>query len=686
MDLNNPFSSSKASDYTDEQINSFWTEMDPEFLNSVIEPNSTKSSFILGGKGSGKTHILRHHSYFSTKLREVNLSPIEIALKYKFIGVFIRANGLDAAKFKSIDGENESLWQKLFGLSFELKILDALLEILNDIENLSGESENFDLNGFFQNLLCDNFDIKAINFLSLAEFRLWVKQTSKSINSLVNDYAFTRKLDFKVPFELGSLLFNLKKAIKAWNSNVGKVNFLFLIDEVENLKLISHQEVLQTFIRYGEGSVTFRISGRRYALKTYNTIGGEPNRENSEFKKIYLDENLLNLPKYKVFAEKLVHNRLEMAGFLKESKKFKIDQVFEEVNDKNFYEEFLNSYLGEKKNTYDAFKNFERALLNSEQKDLDSLKINCIVCYLKGNFPLLIQKHNILMFIKKWKKNTNLIELSADINTKANNFINGKSDDKSYHTSLSHWKNDLLAQIFKDNNKPVVYAGFDNFIKMSSNNTRNLLTILSNIYDLAYFNRIDILAGSRVSIKIQSEGVYNTAKYMSEYDASYGYVSEEARNSIYKLATLLRTARFSLNIPEVSPLYISFDENKLSDRSKTIIQNALNYSFLLEFNDGRSDRNSKSIKRKLFLNPMLSPRWELPISRRGDLSLNVNMVEAIFVPEKDDFDRLLSETNAKWNKLKIKNNSRKVRNSASIEKDSFDESSTSPQLNLFLQS
>ena len=221
---------------------------------------------------------------------------------------------------------------------------------------------------------------------------------------------------------------------------------------------------------------------------------------------------------------------------------------------------------------------------------------------------------------------------------------------------------------------------------MSSNNTRNLLTILSNIYDLAYFNRIDILAGSRVSIKIQSEGVYNTAKYMSEYDASYGYVSEEARNSIYKLATLLRTARFSLNIPEVSPLYISFDENKLSDRSKTIIQNALNYSFLLEFNDGRSDRNSKSIKRKLFLNPMLSPRWELPISRRGDLSLNVNMVEAIFVPEKDDFDRLLSETNAKWNKLKIKNNSRKVRNSASIEKDSFDESSTSPQLNLFLQS
>lgn len=173
---------------------------------------------------------------------------------------------------------------------------------------------------------------------------------------------------------------------------------------------------------------------------------------------------------------------------------------------------------------------------------------------------------------------------------------------------------------------------------------------------------------------------------MSEYDASYGYVSEEARNSIYKLATLLRTARFSLNIPEVSPLYISFDENKLSDRSKTIIQNALNYSFLLEFNDGRSDRNSKSIKRKLFLNPMLSPRWELPISRRGDLSLNVNMVEAIFVPEKDDFDRLLSETNAKWNKLKIKNNSRKVRNSASIEKDSFDESSTSPQLNLFLQS
>ena len=47
---------------------------------------------------------------------------------------------------------------------------------------------------------------------------------------------------------------------------------------------------------------------------------------------------------------------------------------------------------------------------------------------------------------------------------------------------------------------------------------------------------------------------------------------------------------------------------------------------------------------------MLSPRWGLPIGRRGDLSLGTEMVNAIFDPTaKDEFEILLRQANTKWN-------------------------------------
>lgn len=54
MENSNPFSFSKASDYTDEEINTFWVDIDDDFVRKIIDPTSKKSSFILGGKGTGK--------------------------------------------------------------------------------------------------------------------------------------------------------------------------------------------------------------------------------------------------------------------------------------------------------------------------------------------------------------------------------------------------------------------------------------------------------------------------------------------------------------------------------------------------------------------------------------------------------------------------------------------------------
>ena len=80
----NPFNITKAVDYSDEEINKYWVDI-PEgngFID-IIKPTSPMPMLILGGKGSGKTHIMRYFSFNLQKLgTKINyskkLNPINI--------------------------------------------------------------------------------------------------------------------------------------------------------------------------------------------------------------------------------------------------------------------------------------------------------------------------------------------------------------------------------------------------------------------------------------------------------------------------------------------------------------------------------------------------------------------------------------------------------------------------------
>jgi len=196
----------------------------------------------------------------------------------------------------------------------------------------------------------------------------------------------------------------------------------------------------------------------------------------------------------------------------------------------------------------------------------------------------------------------------------------------------------------------VPYAGFDNFISMSCGNPRNLLIILGRVYEIAAFRELDFINGPPVSISLQTTAAVEAARFIFERDSNYGASSDIARRAIERLASLLRTARFALKIPEVSPLAVSFSNADLTENSRVSLGLALNYSFLFEVDEGRPDRNSDRVNRKIQLNPMLSPRWELPIGRRGDISLGSDLVNAVFDDEKSAaFDVLLRSLSNKWN-------------------------------------
>lgn len=649
VDHVNPFSLVRASDITDAQINSLWVELGPAIINTVMEPTATLSKYILGGKGTGKTHLLRYHSYQVARLRNPSLSGVASARKMGYLAVFLRAAGLDAARFET-PGEPQKKWQTLFGIYLELRLAELLLDALSEVKRTSPD-EQFDDSSFIYVLHESTSNKDMLSCKTIEELKSWLESERRSIDQAVNNFAFSGSLDIHIPFGPGTLCLSMKKAMCAWNDAFKDIPLIYMLDEVENLSL-SQQIVVNEFIRYSEGHATFRVSGRLYAIKTTATIGGEENREGTEFKTVRLDDMLTKNMKYRDFARQFVHKRLGFGNrSTRSNMQFEPRFCLQTIDSSEFYENTFPS-IGVDQQDRDFVKNFEE-LLSSKESSFESHVASEIANLLTTGHPLILQRLNILLFCKKLKSKEQPLELAIDIARQASEFVAREGNSKSvYANAYSHYKWDLFSQICRESKKllGVPYAGFDTFISMSCGNPRNLLIVLGRVYELTAFREIDFINGPPISIALQTTAAVEAARFMFDRDSNYGTSSDTARRAVERLASLLRTARFALKIPEVSPLAVSFSNADLTEGSRTSLDLALNYSFLFEVDEGRPDRNSARVNRKIQLNPMLSPRWELPIGRRGDISLGSDLVNAIFDGEKSaTFELLLRGLAIKWN-------------------------------------
>lgn len=650
----NPFALVRASDYTDEQINSLWVEIGAAAINRIIEPQSKISKYILGGKGSGKTHLLRYYSYQVSKLRYPKDTGLAILAKQKFLAIFVRATGLDASRFDGCFQESGK-WQQVFGIYLELRLAEGVIDALCDIKKTSPD-DCFDDQAFVTEIAKSVLDSSVTNCKTIEDVRRWIIEERRRIDNAVNNAAFIGTLDIRIPFSIGTLCLPISRAIGCWNASLASLPLIYLIDEIENLS-VSQQQVLNSFIRYGEGLATFRVTGRLYALKTLATLAdGEQNREGAEFKTTIVDDILRSYGKYPEFAKKFVARRFRSVSASKNRNRgsaFDFDPFsrFEEVDSSNYYSSAVARLNID--HPEPAFKKyFVEVLKSSNGKDAVVAKEICDLLT-SGDIPVILQKLNILKFCKKYKKKTSNLPLAKKIHLEAMEFLRvGKTGKTSYATAYGHWAFDLFAQLCRESkkNEGVPYAGFDSFVRMSCGNPRNLLIILGRIYELASFKEIDFTSGPKLSIMMQTEAVKEAARFLYESDTNYGSQSEIAREAVTRLALVLRTARYSLNIPEVSPLVVSFYDGDLTLEARQTLHSALNYSFVFEINVGRPDRNSEKLNRKIQLNPLLSPRWDLPISRRGDIGLNSDLLNAIFDPGRvKEFDHSLRLLSAKWN-------------------------------------
>jgi hypothetical protein len=281
-------------------------------------------------------------------------------------------------------------------------------------------------------------------------------------------------------------------------------------------------------------------------------------------------------------------------------------------------------YLRELKRKLSTLPVAQRAPL-LDPKDVDFI----IEAARVPSLPLL-EMANVLMIHRAWARGRSLIDLAQImIDTRGpRDDFGSVSPNEAQRRILSHYASDLRAQI----RGREIYAGIDTFINMSGSSPRNLLVILKNVYRWALFNGERPFDGGKISIEAQQSGIQEAAKWFFDDAKPLGQDGEDVHTAIDNLGELFRRMRFADKLVECSLTTFSSDLSGCSSRTREMVELARRWGMLVRVDEGQKERNTGLIEAKFQLNRMLSPRWNLPIARRGAVRLSSNEMNAIFDP------------------------------------------------------
>lgn len=656
-DLENPFSVLKATEFSNEQIRDYWVDFG-EGENSIfhlLNPTEYLPKYLLGSKGSGKTHLLKYASYPLQKLKSAN--DFVKLLNDGYIGLHYETYSLKISRFKD-RGISDEQWRTLFEYYLDLFLIDNLLntylEIFNELK-LSAKVIKEILFGI-KKLFINGEDLSSI--VTISSLIEHITHLRNNIDSEINNVAYTKKfnLDYvKSQFSPGDLIFGIPEVVENTVEEFRDVKVIYIIDEFEKFE-DWQKEYINTLIWDKRNPVTFWIGMRTWGCTTLKTKTADQIRAGHEFKRINLDEFIAreeNL--YEDFAIKLYTSRLQKY-YQKRGRELTQSQVHELFSFKfEVYDEIkVIDYLSEKGKSKEL-KHISK-LRDKDTKEYPIPYIDKVIDILiKNEDNALNQKYLFFRFYYLWNKNKSkptldLLQIAKEVNKEFALYKSGNS--QIFEEIVSKRKKDFIAQLCEENNeisKNIEHSGIGSFIERSQCNPRNLLMLLMKCIEYSNVkNEKPFEDKGVISLMSQYFALYDTAKWFYETIEIKGEEAKRLYDSIFFLTEVLKLYRYCDKPTEVSVFCFNISQAGITANSQKMIDNLETYSIIVKDINGRKEKNSSIQETRYNLNKILCPLWGLPIKKRGVLDLNDDTANLIF---DSTFKNLFEE---KFKKIKVK--------------------------------
>jgi len=627
---NNPFDLTKASDYSDAQVKEYWVDVGDaqKSLVTFIKPTSLVPMFLLGGKGSGKTHLMRYCSSAVQELRNPNLRAA--IAEENYLGVYSIADGLNVHRFAG-KGQTNEIWQSVFAYSFELWLAANLLSSLRPAL-VDHEMKSPAWNEELITHVLRFFHVKPTTLPRDFDGLIGYLNTLRTeVDVAVNNSAITRKLTgVTVLFNPGDLVFGIPGVLAQICAPFQKTVFVYLIDEVENFTE-QQQRFLNTLVRYRRGNVTLRIGARLYGIKTEATLGsGEPIKRDAEYERLLLDARLReDASQYETLAARLVLRRLQAAPAGTNLSDQSLPEAFAELPSENFHQKVALDIVSSRDAAGVARPHVARFREAIAGLIADKAIVDSLVETLRFPEHPLLEKVNLLAFYKRISRGIDVLALARTIEQEARALLeSGAAAAPNYHDLYSHFSSDLLAQLYRDYGRKPVYAGFKTLVRLSQGVPRNLLSLLKHIHRRSSFEGEEPFVRGKISVDAQVHGIYDASEWFWE-DAQPDEHGSLVRNAVEQFATLARSVRYSDSPSECDLCCFLINPDTLGNTSVQALKMAENWSFLHRVKGTSGAKNDDRVLTKLQINPMLAARWGISESRRGAIELKKDVADLL---------------------------------------------------------
>ena len=602
----------------------------PPYFNRLSLKTATKSTYIVGKRGCGKTMLLKYldyHTAFSKK-REVIVDD-----EVSHIGIYWRA---DTQFCNSLNhrGLVEHEWISIFESYFSLVISVEIIRSLRAIAHSA--FDKFSLTDF------ENLKFKSVTDFhpdypnSPDQLESFLESKRRFFASWISNISTIQKpiLPPGIVF-LDAMINDIKKY-----NGLETSSFFVYVDEVENL--VSYQRhVLNSFLKHSQRPLIVRFTSKELSDDTATT-GSESINATHDFRLLSLDELLTDEERRIFFSEVFLAN-LDLAANKDNSSLLNGLRDSNSIKDRTA-QEYKNNILAE----------IKTRLPSKTLKQLaeDAINEPRIYNILQERIKKALTKHrtkvNFEEFIKFKNVPEALLIIPALLNRPKNNpeelivHLTNYSTDSS--GPFDNWIHNNLFGALLELYRPYggrcpIYSGFETFFTMANNNLRHFLILCYKALEVAELADEN---SNEISLETQTRAAYEAADQLIREIKTFGTQGERLRMFVLRLGSIFRALQStpSMSEREQNQFTINSGNRAFNEEETNFLGEAKKYGIITEQLETKTKGIVGSDIVDFQLNPIYSPYFQISYRRKRKIELSVEDFHILALGPEDDYKNL----------------------------------------------
>lgn len=608
----------------------------------VIPPYYKKNDFdtdnparIDGGRGSGKTMLLRYLSYqsqFSPQRLDV---PLHAAARP---GLYWKAD-TQFLRMMQKRGRDDEFWSDRFtgylNLRLACEVLSCVFYIVKSNYD-TGEHKEED------SLVIDLSWTKDYEFKSETACELYeeLKSRLRKFELAIHNM----KMIDDISILPGAFLIELCNAIKSDIKWMGGSAFRVYIDEYENL-LSYQQRVINTLIKHSEPPVIYNIAIKKNGMADKGTLGDEHIENKADYRVIDID-SLLTVREFENYAAEILLKRFSETD-MRIDFPFNIEKLTSidslEERSSSIYVQairgWVNSVLPKrtKENlAEEIFSNegYKKKLINEIEMALKERGRNL------SPYNFISEDHkkasiinSVLIF-----RNTILVD---DILEEFEKHVKGSS---SRYNNKTEWIDNYfvgayLRLVSRNKMKTTFYSGFDVFVSLSGKNLRHFLELCRTAFSLVEDK--DLRENLTIDNSTQNLAARETAEELYREIPTFTPRGKQLQKLVYALGVTFKSLQVSKaqSEPEMSHFCIMEDNGDyLDDESMAVLSEAEKWGVLHKDKVTKSKGTTQDGDFEYVLNPVYSPFFDISYRKGRRFNIKVQDFKKATLGERIEID------------------------------------------------